>query len=207
MGKIMIKYLFVLIFIGSSSCIFRKTVICQRPLLPDMEFSINGDPFVAMGAGRIHPEDSLLERAYLANLDTPTFLSMVNIAGNYVKIPFDKKNETPIGIIFYTDNSIHHLNSDSLTGILVFMLDTVKGRMHSLLFKKESGKVFSEIEVFNNSGYYFVFNDLFSISPFVFDGANWAYFSLDHKPAVTGPRRYMFLTRSLFYKPLRKYGK
>lgn len=202
----LIKYLFVALLITASSC-HSRIIVCKRPILPDVELSMNGDPFVARGIGRINPNDSLLEHAYMATLDTPTFFSFINSLGEYIKIPNDRINEIPVSIALYTNNSIHHLNSDSLTGILIIMVDTVKWKLHSLLFKNDPGKGFSEIEVFNNSSHYFYFNDLSSISPIVFDGANWAYFRLERKPALTAPRRSMFLRRSLFYKPLRKYSK
>lgn len=206
MTRMLIKYFFVALLITASSCSSRVTV-CKRPILPDIELSINGDPFVAKGIGRIHPDDSLLQRAYLATLDTPTFLSFINILGNYIKIPSDRKKGTPVSILLYTNNSIHQFNTDSLIGILIITVDTVKGKMHSLLFRHEAGKGFTELKAFNNSGYYFKFDELVSISPKIFDEANWAFFSLDQKQATKSPKKSMFLRRSLFYKPLRKYGK
>ncbi len=207
MAEMMIKYFIILLFVGSISCTPPRSVVCQRPILPDIELSMNDDPFVAKGIGRIHPNDSLLQRAYLATLDTPTFLSFINILGNYIKIPADRKKGTPVSIVLYTNYSIHQFNTDSLIGILIITVDTVKGKMHSRLFKKDSGKGFTEIKAFNNSGYYFKFDELVSISPKVFDEANWAFFSLDQKQATKGPKKFMLVRRSLFYNPLKKYEK
>lgn len=196
-------FLFVSILFLITACSVRQELVCRRPPIALQVFYLDGIYIPTVKTGSIVDPDSSLNVALNAALSDSVFTQLTSLI-QASALPFNLlKNEAMIDITLYTSDSLAKMKMSNTNGIMLITIDTVKVKMRSQMFKRDSSGVFVELDYFKNKGDFIYVHEFITVANEEFPGLNWIQF---FQPLDLQPKWWTkYHSKSVLKRPMEVY--